>query len=120
MPELNAILSKSSGKRVSKSRKNDREPTSDVLELMRRMREDDPELESLYQEGLQQFRIAEQIRQLRRKKNLTQAQLAELVNTSQSVIARLESSKYNRFSMPTLTKIAAALGCTVEINLIPR
>ena len=54
--------------------------------------------------------IATQIYDLRKSKGLTQAQLAELVGTTQSVIARMENSDYTGHSISMLTRIASSCG----------
>ena len=96
------------------------QPTTDGLEILRRFREKDPELEALYQEELKRINIANKIRQARKKVGISQKELAKQVNTTQSAISRLESSDYERFSMNTLLKIATALNYDVQINLKPK
>ena len=59
-----------------------------------------------------------QVTRLRLLRGLTQEQLAELVGTKQSSIARLESSAAVP-SLSFLTKVAAALGARVEVLLMP-
>ena len=54
------------------------------------------------------IRLALEIRALRERKGLSQRQLAELVGTTQSAIARLEGGRISP-SLPTLDRIAAAL-----------
>jgi DNA-binding XRE family transcriptional regulator len=61
------------------------------------------------------IRIAFEIRALRERKGLSQRQLAELVGTTQSAIARLEAGR-NSPSLPTLDRIASALGAEVTIS----
>jgi predicted transcriptional regulator len=50
---------------------------------------------------------------------LSQAQLAKLVGTTQSVISRLEDADYNGHSLNMLSRIAQALHCRVEVRMIP-
>lgn len=59
-----------------------------------------------------------QVTRLRLLRGLTQEQLAEIVGTKQSSIARLESSATVP-SLSFLTKVAAALGARVEVRLTP-
>jgi predicted transcriptional regulator len=61
------------------------------------------------------IRLAFEIRALREKKGLSQRQLAELVGTTQSAIARLEGGRISP-SLPTLDRIAAALGAEVTVS----
>lgn len=58
--------------------------------------------------------IAYQILQLRKKKHISQAELARKIGTKQSNIARMESGQQN-FSIDTLEKIAGALGYDLKI-----
>lgn len=60
-------------------------------------------------------KIAARIIKARTRKSLTQKKLAELVGTSQSAIARLESGSYDGYTLKTLKKIAQVLGQTVEV-----
>jgi transcriptional regulator with XRE-family HTH domain len=64
-------------------------------------------------------RIAEQVEEQRRARQLSQKQLAELVGTTQSAIARLESGGRPP-RIDTLLRIANALDCELEIELRPR
>ena len=59
-----------------------------------------------------------QVTRLRLLRGLTQEQLATIVGTKQSSIARLESSSTVP-SLSFLTKVAAALGARVEVRLTP-
>jgi len=74
-----------------------------------------PEFKRHYDEYGKQLEIAYQILQLRKKKKLSQAQLAKKIGTKQSNIARMESGNQN-FSVDILGKIAEALGCNVRIE----
>ena len=63
--------------------------------------------------------VSMHIHALRTAAGLTQRELAELVGTSHSVISRLESDDYDGYSLPTLQRVAAALGQRVEIRFLP-
>ncbi|MFM5979750.1 MAG: helix-turn-helix transcriptional regulator, partial [Sphaerospermopsis kisseleviana] len=56
----------------------------------------------------------------RKQAGLTQKQLADLVGTTQSVIARLEDADYEGHSLSMLARIAAALNQKVEIKISPK
>lgn len=73
-----------------------------------------PEFKKHYDEYGRQLEIAYQILQLRKKKKLSQAQLAKKIGTKQSNIARMESGNQN-FSVDILEKIADAFGCNLKI-----
>jgi ribosome-binding protein aMBF1 (putative translation factor) len=64
-------------------------------------------------------RIADQVTERRRELGLSQAELAELVETTQSAVARLESGGRPP-RIDTLLRIAAALDCELLIELQPR
>jgi len=72
------------------------------------------EFKKHYDEYGKQLEIAYQILELRKKKNISQAQLAKKIGTKQSNIARMEAGQQN-FSVDILGKIAEALGCNVKI-----
>ena len=59
------------------------------------------------------------IYEARSSAGLTQAQLAKLVGTRQSVIARLEDADYKGHSLFMLQRIAAALNSRLELHLVP-
>lgn len=75
----------------------------------------DPEFKRIYDEHGRQLEIAYQILQLRKKKKMSQKQLAKKIGTKQSNVARLETGQQN-FSLATLEKIAQALNCRLNIN----
>ena len=55
----------------------------------------------------------------RRARGLSQAQLADLTDTTQSAIARLEGGGRPQ-RIDTLLRIADALGCDLTVELKPR
>jgi ribosome-binding protein aMBF1 (putative translation factor) len=63
--------------------------------------------------------IADQVVDQRRRRRLSQAALAELVGTTQSAIARLESGGRPP-RIDTLQRIAEALDCELVVSLRPR
>jgi ribosome-binding protein aMBF1 (putative translation factor) len=63
------------------------------------------------------IRIAFEIRALRERKGLSQRELAERIGTTQSAIARLEAGNISP-SLPTLDRIAAALGAEVILTVV--
>ena len=65
------------------------------------------------------YQIIDQLLSLRKEKNLTQRELAGLINTTQSCIARLESGDYNP-SLDFLKKIAEVLDANLEVNFISK
>ncbi len=93
--------------------------TNAVKILHNRYIKNDPKrLESLKEEREKAY-IAGQIYDLRTQEGLSQAQLAKLVGTTQSVISRLEDADYSGHSFNMLRRIASALHCRVEVRLVP-
>jgi len=88
-------------------------------EFKKKRFEEDPALKEEYDKLELEYRIIAQIIELRKKKKITQKQLAELVNTKQPSIARLESGEYNP-TLDFLKKIAEVLDADLEINFISK
>ena len=65
--------------------------------------------------------VARQIYEARKDRGLSQARLATMVGTTQSVIARLEDADYDGHSLTMLRRIAEVLGYDVEVRfVVPR
>ncbi len=64
------------------------------------------------------FRTADQLLAMRKKRGLTQKELAEKVGTTQAVISRLENVSVKP-SLDTIVRIAEALDAVVEVQLKP-
>jgi ribosome-binding protein aMBF1 (putative translation factor) len=94
--------------------------TSDALEIIEaRFLAKDPGLRRLVDQATENARIAQLIYTSRTEAGLSQAQLAQLVGTTQSVISRLEDSDYRGHSLMLLRRIAKALGKRLELRLVP-
>ncbi|MBN1317126.1 MAG: helix-turn-helix transcriptional regulator [Anaerolineales bacterium] len=65
--------------------------------------------------ALEELEPAYQIARLRISRGLTQAQLAEMIGTKQSSIARLESGDHQP-TIPFLRRIVEALGGSLEVK----
>jgi ribosome-binding protein aMBF1 (putative translation factor) len=65
-----------------------------------------------------EYELARAVISARVKAGLTQEQLAQRMETTQSVIARLESGR-NRPSTQTLERLAAATGTRLKISFEP-
>ena len=75
----------------------------------------DPEYREAYDALGPEFELARVLIEARVGAGLTQAQLAERMNTAQSVVARLESGRANP-SARTLEKIALCTGTRLKIS----
>lgn len=93
--------------------------TKDALRILDRVTGRDAELRKLIDEATVNAHVAQLIYDARTKARLTQAQLAKLVGTTQSVIARLEDADYEGHSLTMLQRIADALHKRIEIRFVP-
>lgn len=67
----------------------------------------------------EEFAFLDVFLKARTSAGITQAQVAERIGTTQSVIARLESGRGKHSpSLSTLRKYAHALGCRLELRLV--
>ena len=78
----------------------------------------DPEYRQAYDALEPEFELARSLIQVRIHAGLTQAQLAERMDTTQSVVARLESGHAHP-STKTLERIARSTGTRLRINFEP-
>jgi DNA-binding XRE family transcriptional regulator len=69
----------------------------------------DLEFRKEYEALEEEFEVARQVIDLRLKMGLTQKELADKVDTSQSCIARLESGTYRNLSLSFLRRVGRAL-----------
>lgn len=76
-----------------------------------------PEFKKWYDYYGKQLEVAFAVHQLRRKKGLSQAQLAKKIGTTQSNVARMEAGNQN-FTTDTLQKIAQALNKELKIEFV--
>ena len=70
---------------------------------------EDPQFRKEWEENELEYIIADKIIQIRKEKNMTQSDLAKLLNTKQSVISRIENANEN-LSIDRIKTIARALG----------
>jgi predicted transcriptional regulator len=94
--------------------------TTDAVKILDKMIGDDPRQRALIEEEISNLRIAQIIYDARREAGLTQQQLANLVGTTQPVIARLEDADYRGHSLRMLRRIATALNKDLEIRFVTR
>jgi ribosome-binding protein aMBF1 (putative translation factor) len=70
-------------------------------------------------ELLDEMRIEQQLADLRRKRGISQAKLAEMMGVNQPLIARMESGGVKNLTLATVARTAATLGARVEFHLVP-
>jgi len=80
-------------------------------------RADSPDRRRGYDKAGRAIRLAMEVRALREARGLSQRELAELIGTTQSAIARLEGGNVSP-SLPTLDKIADALDAELSVSLV--
>jgi len=68
---------------------------------------------------LSEMMVEEQLADLRRKRRLSQAKLAELMGVTQPLIARIESGRVKNLTLATIARTAATLGASVEFRIKP-
>ncbi len=93
--------------------------TTNAVKIMENMIGDDPELHQMYAEAKINAHVAQLIYDARTAAGLTQAQLAQLIGTKQSVIARLEDADYEGHSLSMLSRIAKVLRHEIKIDFVP-
>ena len=75
-----------------------------------------PRFKKYYDEYGKQLEIAYQILQLRKRKKMSQAELARKIGTKQSNVARMEIGQQN-FTIDTLQKIAKAFNRELKVKI---
>ena len=93
--------------------------TRSAIEILERLTGDDPELHEMIAEETVNAQVARIVYEARTAAGLTQKQLADLVDTQQSTIARLEDADYEGHSLSMLRRIAEALDQRLEVRFVP-
>ena len=88
-----------------------------LKELKKRFMED-PEFRAEYARADEEYALVEALVRARMAANLTQAEVARRLGTTQSAIARLEGGKVSP-SFATLRRYAAATGARLTVGLVP-
>jgi transcriptional regulator with XRE-family HTH domain len=94
--------------------------TNDAVKINKhRYIKGDPDRQELMREISLNAEVAQLIYTARKEAGLTQQQLADLIQTKQLVIARLEDNDYEGHSLTMLQRISEALGQKIEIKMVP-
>jgi DNA-binding XRE family transcriptional regulator len=72
-----------------------------------------------YEELEEEYRLTREMLAARSKYGLTQEAVAERMGTTKSAVSRLEAAGKHTPSLSTLQKYARAVGCRLEIKLVP-
>ncbi len=78
----------------------------------------DQEFEKQYHRTAAFYRLADELLLLRKKRGLSQTELAEAAETTQAVVSRLENASV-KASLESVVKLAEALDAAVDVRLIP-
>jgi DNA-binding XRE family transcriptional regulator len=77
------------------------------------------EFRKSYEDLEEEYRLARKMLAARSRMGLTQEEVADLMGTTKSAVSRLEATGKHTPSLTTLNKYAQAVGCRLEIKLIP-
>jgi DNA-binding XRE family transcriptional regulator len=77
------------------------------------------EFRKAYEELEEEYRLTREMLAARSKFGLTQEAVAERMGTTKSAVSRLEAAGKHAPSLTTLKKYARAVGCRLEIKLVP-
>jgi DNA-binding XRE family transcriptional regulator len=77
------------------------------------------EFKNAYEELEEEYTLAREMLSARARFGLTQEAVAELMGTTKSAVSRLEAADKHAPSLTTLKKYAQAVGCHLEIKLVP-
>ncbi|MBN1106998.1 MAG: helix-turn-helix transcriptional regulator [Deltaproteobacteria bacterium] len=72
-----------------------------------------------YEEMKEEYVLIREMLAARSRSGLTQEAVAELMGTTKSVVSRLEAGGKHTPSLITLKKYAQAVGCHLEIKMVP-
>jgi len=67
-----------------------------------------------------EYQLVSQLLRARTKAGLTQDAVAERMGTTKSAVSRLESAGKHAPSLGTLKRYAEAVGCELQVRLVPR
>jgi len=72
-----------------------------------------------YEDLKEEYSLTREMLAARSRFGLTQETVAELMGTTKSAVSRLEGTRKHVPSLTTLKKYAQAVGCHLEIKLVP-
>ena len=67
-----------------------------------------------------EYQVADQLLRARARAGLTQDAVAERMGTTKSAISRLEAAGKHAPSLSTLQRYARAVGCDIQVKLVPQ
>ncbi len=78
-----------------------------------------PGFKEAYDQLEERYRLARELLAARMRAGLTQEQVATSMGTTKSAVCRLERAGRHSPSLGTLRRYARAVGCELEIRLVP-
>ena len=93
--------------------------TNDGMEIIKQRFGIDPRTDPNVQVFAEEFHIAQMVYDARQTAGTTQKQLADMIGTTESVIAELEDADYEGDSLSLLRRIADALHMKLRVELVP-
>jgi transcriptional regulator with XRE-family HTH domain len=106
--------------RLGSDMNNPRKTSNAVRILHRRYVGDDAQPKASLERERVNAEVARTIYELREQAGLSQKELAERVDTTQSVISRLEDADYDGHSLSMLNRIAKALNRQIQVVMRPK
>jgi DNA-binding XRE family transcriptional regulator len=95
------------------------DPVAEAAQLKKQ----DPAFAQAWDEQAEEFEALDSLLSARKRAGLTQAQVAERMGVKQSSLARIEASLTSRNHAPSLTtlrKYAQAVGCKLQLRMVPQ
>lgn len=91
----------------------------DVEAFIREKDQQTPGFAAAVEAELADLRLQERLREMRKGKKITQAQLARRMGMTQGAIAQMENAEPGAMAIRTLAKMATALGYALRIDFEP-
>jgi len=90
---------------------------SDLKKYINKRKQQDPEYWKDFDENFETFKLGVLLKQARKEAGMTQDQIAKELQTTKSVISRMENHATD-IRLSTLEKFAKALGRRIEVSLV--
>jgi ribosome-binding protein aMBF1 (putative translation factor) len=90
---------------------------SDLQKYKKKRMKTDPIFWKDYEENFETFKLGVMLKQARKEAGLTQEQIASELNTTKSVISRMENHATD-IRLSTLEKFAKAIGRRIHVSLV--
>ena len=90
---------------------------SDLKKYISKRKKSDTEFALNFDDGYQEFKIGEMLREARKETGFTQEQIAEAMHTKKSAISRIENHAQD-IRLSTLQAFAHIMGKEVKIQIV--